>query len=150
MIASERSPRENNMNTETQELRKAGLKVTLPRVKIYQILERANGGEHWSAEDIYKILIDQGEDIGLATVYRVLTQFEAAGLVVRHRFESEHSVFELATEEDHDHMVCIKTGKVIEFNDPVLNQRIEAIALEHGFDITSRTLHIYGISKGKA
>ena len=75
------------MNTETQELRKAGLKVTLPRVKIYQILETANEGDHWSAEDIYKILIQQGEDIGLATVYRVLTQFEAAGLVVRHRFE---------------------------------------------------------------
>lgn len=134
------------MTTETQELRKAGLKVTLPRVKIYQILETANEGDHWSAEDIYKILIQQGEDIGLATVYRVLTQFEAAGLVVRHRFEGEHSVFELASEDDHDHLVCVKTGKVREFNDPVLNARIEEIAKEHGFEITGRTVQIYGIS----
>ena len=134
------------MNTETQELRKAGLKVTLPRVKIYQILETANEGDHWSAEDIYKILIQQGEDIGLATVYRVLTQFEAAGLVVRHRFEGEHSVFELASEDDHDHLVCVKTGKVREFNDPILNARIEEIAKEHGFEITGRTVQIYGIS----
>ena len=136
------------MTSESQELRKVGLKVTLPRVKIYQILEQANESDHWSAEDIYKILIGQGEDIGLATVYRVLTQFEAAGLVIRHRFESEHSVFELAAEDDHDHMVCVKTGKVIEFNDPLLNARIEAIGREHGFEITSRTLHIYGIDKG--
>lgn len=134
------------MNTETQELRKAGLKVTLPRVKIYQILETANEGDHWSAEDIYKILIQQGEDIGLATVYRVLTQFEAAGLVVRHRFEGEHSVFELASEDDHDHLVCVKTGRVREFNDPILNARIEEIAKEHGFEITGRTVQIYGIS----
>lgn len=134
------------MTTETQELRKAGLKVTLPRVKIYQILETANEGDHWSAEDIYKILIQQGEDIGLATVYRVLTQFEAAGLVVRHRFEGEHSVFELASEDDHDHLVCVKSGIVREFNDPILNKRIEEIAQEHGFEITGRTVQIYGIS----
>ena len=134
------------MTSESHELRKAGLKVTLPRVKIYQILETANEGDHWSAEDIYKLLINQGEDIGLATVYRVLTQFETAGLVTRHRFEGEHSVFELASEDNHDHLVCVKTGKVREFNDPVLNQRIEEIAREHGFDITGRTIQIYGIS----
>ncbi|MGB0446411.1 MAG: ferric iron uptake transcriptional regulator [Pseudomonadales bacterium] len=135
------------MTSESQELRKAGLKVTLPRVKIYQILEQANESDHWSAEDIYKQLIGQGEDIGLATVYRVLTQFEAAGLVVRHRFEGDHSVFELATEDSHDHLVCIKTGTVKEFNDPILNARIEEIAKEQGFEITGRTLHIYGISQ---
>ncbi len=135
------------MNTETQELRKAGLKITLPRVKIYQILERASTSDHWSAEDIYKILIEQGEDIGLATVYRVLTQFESAGLVSRHRFEGDHSVFELASEDNHDHLVCVKTGTVKEFNDPILNARIEEIAQEQGFEITGRTVHIYGISQ---
>jgi len=135
------------MTAESQELRKAGLKVTLPRVKIYQILEQANEADHWSAEDIYKLLIGQGEDIGLATVYRVLTQFEAAGLVVRHRFEGEHSVFELASEDSHDHLVCVKTGAVKEFNDPVLNARIEEIAAQHSFEITGRTVHIYGINK---
>ena len=134
------------MTSESQELRKVGLKVTLPRVKIYQILELAEETDHWSAEDIYKQLINQGEDIGLATVYRVLTQFEAAGLVVRHRFEGDHSVFELASEDNHDHMVCVKTGAVKEFNDPILNARIEEIAQQHGFQITGRTVHLYGIS----
>ncbi len=137
------------MTAESQELRKAGLKVTLPRVKIYQILEQAEETDHWSAEDIYKQLLNLGEDIGLATVYRVLTQFEAAGLVVRHRFEGDHSVFELASDENHDHLVCIKTGRVKEFNDDILNARIEEIAAEHGFDITGRTVHIYGINQDK-
>lgn len=137
------------MTAESQELRKAGLKVTLPRVKIYQILEQAEETDHWSAEDIYKQLLNLGEDIGLATVYRVLTQFEAAGLVVRHRFEGDHSVFELASDENHDHLVCIKTGTVKEFNDEILNARIEEIAKQHGFDITGRTVHIYGITQDK-
>ncbi len=136
------------MALESQELRKAGLKVTLPRVKVYQILEKATEGDHWSAEDIYKLLIEQGEDVGLATVYRVLTQFEAAGLVVRHNFEGGHSVFELASEENHDHIVCIKSGRVKEFSDPVLNQRIEQIAIEMGYDLTSRTVCLYGVHKG--
>jgi len=132
------------MTLENQELRKAGLKVTLPRVKIYQLLERAGEGEHFSAEDIYKLLMESGEDVGLATVYRVLTQFEAAGLVCRHHFEGGHSVFELAREDDHDHMVCVKTGKVVEFNNPELNALLESIADEHGFTITDRTLYLYG------
>jgi Fur family ferric uptake transcriptional regulator len=96
------------------ELRKAGLKITLPRLKILEILESASN-RHLSAEDIYKDLLDSGEEIGLATVYRVLTQFEAAGLVTRHNFEGGHSVFELDDGEHHDHMVCVETGDVIEF-----------------------------------
>ncbi len=135
------------MALESQELRKAGLKVTLPRVKIYQILEQATECDHWSAEDIYKLLIEQGEDVGLATVYRVLTQFETAGLVIRHHFEGGYSVFELASEETHDHIVCVKTGKVKEFSDPVLNRRIQDIALEMGYELTSRTVCLYGFSK---
>ena len=118
------------MALENKELRKAGLKITLPRVKIYQILSQASEGDHWSAEDIYKLLIEQGDDIGLATVYRVLTQFESAGLVIRHHFEGGYSVFELATEYEHDHIVCVKSGKVREFSDPLLNRRIVEIACE--------------------
>ena len=132
------------MSVENQELRKAGLKVTLPRVKIYQILEKAGEGDHWSAEDIYKILMESGEDVGLATVYRVLTQFEAAGLVVRHHFEGGHSVFELADDEKHDHIVCVKCGKVKEFSDSGLNNRINQVAEEMGFRISDRTVYLYG------
>jgi len=135
------------MTVENQELRKAGLKVTLPRVKIYQILERAGEGDHWSAEDIYKILMESGDDVGLATVYRVLTQFEAAGLVVRHHFEGGHSVFELASEDKHDHIVCVKCGRVKEFSDPELRQRQDQIATELGFTISDRTLYLYGVCK---
>lgn len=135
------------MALENQELRKAGLKVTLPRVKIYQILERAGEGDHFSAEDIYKKLMDLGEDVGLATVYRVLTQFEAAGLVSRHHFEGGHSVFELARDDQHDHIVCVKSGQVREFSDPRLNALLEEIAESMGFTITDRTLYLYGVSK---
>ena len=133
------------MSLENQELRKAGLKVTLPRVKIYQILEKAGEGDHFSAEDIYKMLMEMGEDVGLATVYRVLTQFEAAGLVSRHHFEGGHSVFELARDEQHDHIVCVKCGRVREFTDPILMQRQNEIAKELGFNITDRTLYLYGV-----
>ncbi len=136
------------MTVENQELRKAGLKVTLPRVKIYQILEKAGEGDHWSAEDIYKILMESGDDVGLATVYRVLTQFEAAGLVVRHHFEGGHSVFELADDEKHDHIVCVKCGRVKEFSDPELNARQQEIAERLGFTISDRTLYLYGVCKG--
>jgi len=135
------------MAIENQELRKAGLKVTLPRVKIYQILERAGEADHFSAEDIYKLLMEQGEDVGLATVYRVLTQFEAAGLVSRHHFEGGHSVFELARDEQHDHIVCVKSGQVREFNDPRLTALIDEIAENMGFTVTDRTLYVYGVSK---
>ncbi|MEH6649139.1 MAG: ferric iron uptake transcriptional regulator [Motiliproteus sp.] len=136
------------MSVENQELRKAGLKVTLPRVKIYQILERAGEGDHWSAEKIYQILMESGEDVGLATVYRVLTQFETAGLVVRHHFEGGHSVFELADDEKHDHIVCVKCGRVKEFSDPQLNLRQQQIASELGFSISDRTVYLYGVCEG--
>ncbi|MEH6575941.1 MAG: ferric iron uptake transcriptional regulator [Amphritea sp.] len=135
------------MALENQELRRAGLKVTLPRVKIYQILEKAGEGDHFSAEDIYKILLDLNEDVGLATVYRVLTQFEAAGLVSRHHFEGGHSVFELAHDEQHDHIVCVKCGKVREFSDPELTKRQDEIAEKFGFTLTDRTLYLYGVCK---
>lgn len=133
------------MALENQELRKAGLKVTLPRIKIYQILEKAGESDHFSAEDIYKILLDQSEDVGLATVYRVLTQFEAAGLVTRHHFEGGHSVFELTKDEQHDHIVCVRCGKVREFTDVDMNKRQDEIAESLGFTVTDRTLYLYGV-----
>jgi len=132
------------MAEENQELRRAGLKVTLPRVKILQILETTEGSEqHMSAEDVYRALLAAGEDVGLATVYRVLTQFETAGLVTRHHFESGHSVFELAKGDHHDHMVCLDTGEVIEFNDPVIEERQRRIAEEKGFLLTDHSLVLY-------
>ncbi|MDX5299162.1 MAG: ferric iron uptake transcriptional regulator, partial [Gammaproteobacteria bacterium] len=122
------------MSSENIELRKAGLKVTLPRVKILNILENVEE-HHLSAEDVYKKLLEAGDDVGLATVYRVLTQFEAAGLVLRHNFEGGHAVFELARDDHHDHMVCSRTGQVIEFCDPIIEERQKAIADEYGFEI---------------
>ena len=134
------------MSTENQELRKAGLKVTLPRVKILQLLESSDT-RHLSAEDVYKALIDADEDVGLATVYRVLTQFESAGLVQRHRFEGGHSVFELMTVEHHDHLVCTKCGRVEEFFDEAIETRQDKIAERFGFEITDHSLYLYGICK---
>jgi Fur family ferric uptake transcriptional regulator len=132
------------MSTENQELRKAGLKVTLPRVKILQIMESIEGDQHhMSAEDVYRALLDQGEDVGLATVYRVLTQFESAGLVVRHNFEGGHSVFELATDDHHDHMVCTDSGEVIEFYDEMIEKRQRDIARSHGFELVDHSLILY-------
>ena len=132
------------MAIENQELRKAGLKVTLPRVKILQLLEDSESGDHHlSAEDVYKLLLEAGEDVGLATVYRVLTQFEAAGLVTRHNFEGGHAVFELAKGEHHDHMVCAETGQVIEFHDDVIERRQHELAEEHGFELVDHSLVLY-------
>lgn len=130
------------MSTENTELRKAGLKVTLPRVKILAILEGADE-HHLSAEDVYKRLLEAGDDVGLATVYRVLTQFEAAGLVQRHNFEGGHAVFEVASDDHHDHMVCTQTGKVIEFYDPVIEERQRKIAEDHGYEIVDHSLILY-------
>jgi Fur family ferric uptake transcriptional regulator len=136
------------MPSENQELRNVGLKVTLPRVKILQILEDSEAGaRHMSAEDVYQALRDAGDDVGLATVYRVLTQFEGAGLVVRHNFEAGRSVFELDKGEHHDHMVCTDTGEVIEFTDPVIEERQQQIAEEHGFEIVDHSLVLYVRSK---
>ena len=125
-----------------QELRKAGLKVTLPRLKILEILEN-DGMRHLSAEDIYRELLDLGEDIGLATVYRVLTQFEAAGLVKRHNFEGGHSVFELDDGAHHDHMVCIETGDVVEFMNDEIERLQHEIAKSHNFELVGHNMVLY-------
>ncbi len=126
-----------------QEIREAGLKVTVPRVKILQLLENSTE-RHVSAEDVYRMLLEANEDIGLATVYRVLTQFETAGLVDRHNFEDGYSVFELNSGTHHDHIVCIKCGKVEEFVDKTIEKRQTEIAKERGFEIGDHELVIYG------
>lgn len=127
------------------ELKKAGLKVTLPRLKILEILaEPGNDQHHHTAEEVYKILLDQGEEVGLATVYRVLTQFEQAGIVRRLNFENNVSVFELDTGDNHDHLVCMQTGYVKEFVDPVIEERIKEIAKENGYDLQGHNLVVYG------
>ncbi len=128
---------------EGKDLRNAGLKVTLPRLKILEILE-GGGARHKSAEDIYKALLNSNEDIGLATVYRVLTQFEAAGLVTRHHFENGMAVFELNRGSHHDHIVCLDCGKVEEFMDDGIEDRQESIAKQHGFEIEDHSMVIYG------
>ncbi|CAH0992223.1 Ferric uptake regulation protein [Sinobacterium norvegicum] len=132
------------MAIENQELRKVGLKVTLPRVKILQIMEAAGAeSKHLSAEDVYKTLMEAGDDVGLATVYRVLTQFEQANLVTRHNFEGGHSVFELASDDHHDHMVCMETGEVVEFFDEIIEQRQHELAEKHGFEIVDHSMVLY-------
>ena len=124
------------------DIKRAGLKVTLPRLKVLEVLENADP-HHLSAEDVYKNLIDSDDSVGLATVYRVLTQFEAAGIVSRHNFDDGHSVYELASEEHHDHMVDVDTGKVLEF----VNENIEAlqheIADEHGYKLVDHELVLF-------
>lgn len=129
---------------DNQQLRQAGLKITAPRLKILALLEQVST-RHLSAEDIYKALLESGEDIGLATVYRVLTQFETAGLVKRQNFEEGYSVFELNQGSHHDHLVCIKCGKVDEFVDKIIEQRQEAVAKQRGYKMTDHSLIIYGI-----
>ena len=128
---------------ETADLKKAGLKVTLPRMKILELLE-SGSLRHQSAEDIYKALLSQNEEIGLATVYRVLTQFEGAGLVTRHHFEGGQAVFELNQGEHHDHLVCTSCGKVVEFMDDVIEQHQNQIAKDNKFIISEHSLIIYG------
>jgi Fur family ferric uptake transcriptional regulator len=129
-----------------EDLKKVGLKITGPRMKILHILESTNS-RHWSAEDIYKTLVEMGEDVGLATVYRVLTQFETAGLVIRHRFEGGLAVFELDDGQHHDHLVCIKCGKVEEFVDSVIEERQLAIAEKMNFKMTDHNLYIFGVCR---
>jgi Fur family ferric uptake transcriptional regulator len=131
---------------ERQDLRKAGLKVTLPRLKVLEILETSER-RHMSAEDVYKALLEMGEEIGLATVYRVLTQFEGAGLVSRLSIEGGHAVFELEDGEHHDHLFCVRCNRIEEFFDEVIEQRQKAIAKEKGFEMTDHSLYIYGICK---
>jgi Fur family transcriptional regulator, ferric uptake regulator len=133
----------NPTTTESSDLRNAGLKVTLPRLKILDILADATA-RHMSAEDIYKKLLDSEEDIGLATVYRVLTQFEAAGLVTRHHFEGGMAVFELNHGAHHDHIVCVDCGKVEEFMDGGIEERQQSVAKRLGFEISDHSLILYG------
>lgn len=130
------------MPNENQELRKAGLKVTLPRLKIMQILENSET-RHMSAEDVYRALSDAGDDVGIATVYRVLTQFEAAGLVIRHNFDNGPAVYEMDSGEHHDHMVCTVTGQVIEFHNEEIEALQEKIADDHDYELVGHSLVLY-------
>lgn len=127
-----------------QELKEAGLKITLPRIKILRILETAEK-RHLSAEEVYRILIESGDDVGLATVYRVLTQFESADLVTRHNFEGGHSVFEINQGKHHDHIVCLKCGHIEEFVDDIIETRQVSIAEQKGFKMIDHSLNIYGL-----
>lgn len=131
---------------ESDEIRSAGLKVTVPRVKILQMLEsRSDVERHLSAEEVYKNLLQDGEEIGLATVYRVLTQFEAAGLVTRHHFEGGNSVFELNRGIHHDHILCVKCGRVDEFTDETIEAQQKAIAGGLDYELTDHCLYLYGV-----
>jgi Fur family ferric uptake transcriptional regulator len=123
-------------------LKNKGLKATLPRLRILELFERSDV-RHLSAEDVYRLLLKEGTDTGLATVYRVLTQFEQAGLLVRHHFESDKAVFELNQGGHHDHLVCLQCGRVEEFFDEAIEKRQTAIALERGFEIREHSLHLY-------
>lgn len=142
------------MMQDQQDLKNAGLKATLPRLKVLSLFENSKE-RHLSAEDVYKILINAGEDVGLATVYRVLTQFEQAGLLIRHHFESGKAIFELNGGNHHDHIVCVKCGRVEEFYDEEIEKRQKLAATERGFRMEDHALTIYGIcesqpcSKGK-
>lgn len=129
------------------DLKKAGLKATLPRLKILRILEEAKV-RHMTAEDVYKILLAAGEDVGLATVYRVLTQFEGAGLVIRHNFEGGRAVFEINQGSHHDHMVCIECGKIFEFHDIAIEDRQLKVAEKAGFVVDDHALYMYGVCEG--
>lgn len=131
-----------------KDLRKAGLKVTLPRIKILELLETAEH-HHMSAEDVYRALASQGEDVGLATVYRVLTQFEQAGIVERHNFENNLSVFEIVQEDHHDHLVCDVCGKIVEFNNQVIEDEQFRVAEEHGFQLSAHSLVLHGVCSNK-
>jgi Fur family transcriptional regulator, ferric uptake regulator len=132
--------RENALDS--SELKKAGLKATLPRLRILEVLEKSEE-QHLSAEDVYKALLDNGEDVGLATIYRVLTQFEAAGIVDRHNFDEGHAVFEIAREDHHDHIVNIDTGEVIEFVDEEIERRQREIVEQRGFKLEDHNLVLY-------
>ncbi len=124
------------------DLKTIGLKATLPRLRILELFEKSKV-RHLSAEDVYKLLLKEGTDTGLATVYRVLTQFEQAGLLMRHHFETGKAVFELNRGNHHDHLVCVQCGRVEEFNDPEIEKRQIKVAEERGFRIHEHSLHIY-------
>ncbi len=131
------------MSNENLALKEAGLKVTSPRLKILSLLQLPEN-QHLSAEDLYKKLLEQGDEVGVATVYRVLNQFDDAGIVTRHHFEGGKSVFELTHQEHHDHLVCLKCGEVIEFNDPLIEDQQNLIAAKYGIKLTNHSLYLYG------
>ena len=135
----------------TKDLKVSGLKATAPRLKILEIFQRRSedpeAGRHMSAEDLYRSLVAEHVDVGLATVYRVLTQFEQAGLLVRRHFEAGHAVFELNEGAHHDHLVCLTCGRVEEFVDPAIEQRQKVVALERGFELQDHALALYGVCR---
>ena len=132
------------MSNQNKELKKTGLKATLPRIRILEVLELTKNEEaHMSAEDIYKELIAVGDDVGLATVYRVLTQFESAGIVKKHNFEEGHAVYEVISDDHHDHMVSLDDGTIYEFNDDLIEQRQKEIAQERGFELVEHSMVLY-------
>src|SRR5256885_329874 len=141
-------PQPKNPVEDTADLKKAGLKATLPRLKILRILEESSEEHHLTAEDVYKHLLAQGEEVGLATVYRVLTQFETAGLVIRHNFEGGRSVFEINHGGHHDHMVCVECGRVFEFVDNAIEERQRRVAQQAGFVVDAHSLYMYGVCDG--
>lgn len=132
------------MSERNIDLKKTGLKVTLPRVRILEILDRTKDEEaHLSAEDIFKELLASGEDVGLATVYRVLTQFESAGIVKKHHFEEGHAVYEVISDDHHDHMVSVEDGTIYEFHDEIIEERQKEIAKARGFDLIEHSMVLY-------
>ena len=131
---------------DAEDLKSAGLKVTLPRLKILEVLEKSPN-HHLSAEDIYRVLIEQNEEVGVATIYRVLSQFEESGIVQKLNFENNQAVYELCGLEHHDHLVCVKCSKIIEFQDDVIEQHQLQIAKKHGFALTDHSLYLYGLCK---
>lgn len=126
-----------------QELKELGLKATLPRLKVLELLQHSKD-RHLTAEDIYKLLLEEGSDVGIATVYRVLTQFEQAGMVKRHHFETGKAIFELNEGTHHDHLVCLDCGRVEEFFDPEIEKRQDRVAQERGFRVSEHALYLYG------
>ncbi len=129
---------------DAQDLKTVGLKVTLPRLRILEILEKGEN-RHMSAGDIYRTLVMQGEEVGVATIYRVLTQFEESGMINKLNFDNGQSVYELSNAEHHDHLLCVKCGKIDEFNDEVIEQHQHDIAIQHGYQLTDHCLYLYGL-----
>ncbi len=127
------------------DLKAAGLKATLPRMKVLDLFHKSKV-RHMTAEDVYRLLMDEGLDVGLATIYRVLTQFEQAGILKRHHFEGGKSIFELSEGDRHDHIVCVNTGQIVEFHDPEIVRRIENVVREHGFELVDHVLHIRALA----
>ena len=131
---------------DAEDLKSVGLKVTLPRLKILEVLEKSSN-HHLSAEDIYRALIEHHEEVGVATIYRVLTQFEESGIVNKLNFENNQAVYELSNVEHHDHLVCVKCNIIIEFQDDVIEQHQLQIANKYGFQLTDHSLYLYGLCK---